>query len=70
MSSLSLYTFKRVCRTTFETPLGKLKNLLGMKLTTDVTWLFLSAVNNDVFVYFYVTDVDYENNIINKYLLY
>ena len=25
-----------------------------MKLTTNVTLLFLSAVNNDVFVYFYV----------------
>ena len=34
---LSLYTFKRVCRTTFETPSGKLPNLLGMKLTTNVT---------------------------------
>ena len=49
---LSLYTFKQVCRTSFKTPSGKLPNLLGMKLTTDVTWLFLSAVNTDIFVYF------------------
>ena len=34
---LSLYTFKQVCRTSFKTPSGKLPNLLGMKLTTDVT---------------------------------
>ena len=49
---LSLYTFKRVCRTTFQKVSGKLPNLLGMKLTADTTWLFLSAVNTDIFVYF------------------
>ena len=43
---LFLYTFKPMCRTTFETPWGKVQNLLGMKLKTDVTLLFLSAVNN------------------------
>ena len=31
-----------MCRTTFEPPWGKLHSLLGMKLTTDVTWLLLS----------------------------
>ena len=35
-----------MCRTTFETPWGKVQNFLGMKLKTDVTLLFLSAVNN------------------------
>ena len=49
---LSLYPFKRVCRTTFQKTWGKLPNLLGMKLTTDITWLFLSSVNTDVFAYF------------------
>ena len=49
---LSLYTFKPVCWTTFKTPWGKLPNLLGMKLTTDVILLFLSSVNNGIFVYF------------------
>ena len=37
---LSLYTFKPVCKTTFETYWGKRQNLLGMKLKTDVTLLF------------------------------
>ena len=32
------YTFKPVCRTTFETLWERLQNLLGMKLTTDVTY--------------------------------
>ena len=50
---LSLYTFKRVCRTTFQKAWGKLSNLLGMKLTTDITWLFLSAVNTEIFVYLF-----------------
>ena len=39
-------------RTTFESPWGKLRNSLGMKLTSDVTLLFHSAVDNDLFVYF------------------
>ena len=38
---------------TFKTPWGKLPNLLEMKLTADVTWLFLSSVNTDIFVYFF-----------------
>ena len=46
------YTFKLVCRTTFETLWERLQNLLGMKLTTDVTLLCLSALYNDIFVYF------------------
>ena len=55
-----LYTFKTVCRNTFERPCGKLPNLLGTKLTTDITSLFLSGVNNDIFVYF--LSVDHEIN--------
>ena len=31
-----------------------------MKLVTNVTLLFLSAVNNNIILYFYVTGVDYE----------
>ena len=38
------YTFKPVCRTTFETLCERLENLHVMKLTTDITLLFLSAV--------------------------
>ena len=34
---LCLYTFKRVCRTTFQKASGKLSNSPGMKLTTDIT---------------------------------
>ena len=37
----------------FKTPWGKLPNLLGVKLTTDVILLFLSSVNNGIFVYFW-----------------
>ena len=37
--------------TTFETPRDKLRNLFGIKLTTDVTLLPLSGVDNDIFVY-------------------
>ena len=37
-------------RTSFETPWGKLWNLFRMKLTTDVTLLFLSGVDNDIFM--------------------
>ena len=50
---LSLYTFKWVRKTIFETPVGKLQNLLGMKLKTDVTWLFLSPVKTEIFVGFF-----------------
>ena len=37
---------------TFETPWGKLQSLLGIKLTTNVTLVFLSAVNNNLILYF------------------
>ena len=57
------YTFKPVCRTTFETLCERLQNLLVMKLTTDVTLLYLSALNNDIFVYFYVTSMKYAISI-------
>ena len=60
-SELFLYTFKPVCRTSSEAPRGKLPIFLGMKLTTNVTLLFLSALNNDTFVYFYVAGVEYES---------
>ena len=60
---LSLYAFKAVCRPIFETLWGKLQNLLAMKFTTGVTLLLLSAVDNNVFIYFFhVTGVDYEIN--------
>ena len=49
---LSVYTFKSVYRSTFETLWERLQNLLGMKLTTDVTLLCLSVVDGDTFVYF------------------
>ena len=47
-----LYAFKPKCRTTFETPWGKLQNLLGMNLTTDVSLLLLLSVVNDTFICF------------------
>ena len=50
-SQLPLYSVKPVSRTTLKTPWGKHQNLLRMKLTADITLLFLSAVNNDKFVY-------------------
>ena len=46
------YTFKPVCRTTFETLCERLENLHVMKLTTDVTLLYLSALDNYIFVIF------------------
>ena len=46
-----------MCRTTFETPWGKLQILLGMKLTTDVTWLLLSAVDNVFINLFFMLQV-------------
>ena len=42
---------------TFETPWNKLQNLLGMKLTTDVTLLFLSVADSDIFVYFFMSQI-------------
>ena len=57
LSSLSLYAFTPVWRTTFKTPGGKFPNLLEMKLTTNVILLFLSAVNTDIFVYFLMLQV-------------
>ena len=46
-----LATHHESIRPTFETPWVKLRNLLGTKLTTDVTLLFLSAVDNYICVY-------------------
>ena len=57
---VSLCTFKPVSRTIFQTCSDKRQNLFRMKLTTDVTLPFVSAVNNDIFVYFCVTPVDYQ----------
>ena len=48
---VSLCKFKLVSRTTVETFWGKFQNLLRMQVKTDVTLLFVSAVNNDIFVY-------------------
>ena len=41
-------------RNTFQKAGGKLSDLLGMKLTADITWLFLSAVNTEIFVVFFL----------------
>ena len=48
---LSLYAFKAVCISIFETLWGKLRNLLGMKSTTSVTLLILSAVHKDIYIF-------------------
>ena len=62
-----MYAFKTVGRIIFETPRGKLQNLLVMKLTADVTLIFLSGVNNDIYFFlFYVTDVDFKINSIHQ----
>ena len=42
---------------TFGTSWEKLQNLLGMKLATDVTLLFLSVADSDIFVYFFMSQV-------------
>ena len=60
------YAFKTVYRTISETLWDKLQNLLAMKLTTDVTLLLLSAVDNDIFIFFHLTGVDSETNWINE----
>ena len=49
---ISLAAHHESTRTTFETPSSKLRNLSGMKLINDVTLLFVSAVDNGIFVYF------------------
>ena len=36
------------------------KSLLGMELTIDVIFLLLSSVNNDLFIYIFVTSVGCE----------
>ena len=53
----SLAAHHESARTAFETPWGKLRNLLGMMLTTDVTLLPLSAVDKDIFVYCFMSQV-------------
>ena len=53
----SLATHHESTRTAFETPWGKFRNLLGMMLTTDLTLLPLSAVDNDIFAYFFMSQV-------------
>ena len=50
---LSLYKFKPVRRTILETLWRKLQTLLGLKLTTGVTLLLLSAVDNYI-LYIYL----------------
>ena len=47
----SLYAFKAVCITIFETLWGNLQNLLGMKLTTGVTLLILPAIDKDIYIF-------------------
>ena len=42
---------------TFETSREKLQNLLGMKLATDVTLLFLSVTDSDIFIHFFMSQV-------------
>ena len=42
---------------TLETPWEKLQNLLGMKLAIDVTLMFLSVADSDIFVYFFMSQV-------------
>ena len=66
LTQLFLYTFKPVCRTTFETPWGKHQSLLEIKFAKDVNLLFISAVENDTFVCFLCFVVDYETNWINE----
>ena len=46
------YTFKPVCWTTFKTLCEGLENLHVMKLTTNVTLLYLSALDNYILVIF------------------
>ena len=43
------------CETILSKPLET--NLLGMKLATDVTLLFLSVADNDIFVYFFMSQL-------------
>ena len=52
------YTFKPVFRSTFETLCERIQNILGMKLTTDVTLLYLSALDMIYSFMKYVTSMD------------
>ena len=42
---------------TFETSWEKLQNLLEMKLATDVTLLFLSVADSDIFAHFFMSQI-------------
>lgn len=46
-----------------------IKNQLLVTTDVTVTSLFFSAVNNDMFVFFYITDVDYKINWIKEHFL-
>ena len=46
---LSVFAFEPGCRCTFQHLETNFKDLLAMKLTTDLTLPFLSSVNNDFF---------------------
>ena len=50
---------------TFKTPWGKLPNLVGVKLTTDVILQFLSSVNNGYLLIFEAAGLYYEINLMN-----
>ena len=39
-----------MCKTSFETPWAKIQNSRVTDLTTDITLLYLSPVNNDIFI--------------------
>ena len=54
MTSLASYMYIKVCRTAFKSKHldANFKHLLGMKLATDVIFLVLASVNNDLFMYF------------------
>ena len=46
-----------MCETTFETVSERLQHLLEMNLTIDVTLLCLSALDNDKFVLFFMSQL-------------
>ena len=56
-SSLLYKFLLAVWKITFETPWGKIQNLLRIKLTIDVTLLCLSPIN-DIYLFFFMSQVE------------
>ena len=58
LDELSICSFNLMCQTTSKHLEANFKNLLGIKLVTDVIFLVLWSENNDWTIYVFATGVD------------